>query len=333
MTSSILLFNEHIADASRWATRTATDTSLTLYGNGGFPLSNIFTSNPMQFGQAVLVDAADTVQIDLSLVDASTPPPLLGNAGACWGFLNCHAVNNATGALLDLRVRIQESNVAITGPYYIDKTHDIFLQEFQNAAARQTWFLRDMLTPYDPAASPVFANRGGNANAPFVRLTFSNRIGVGVWNLRIGRIVRMAGLLCDIAPTPQRTGIDQSEVVRSYSGTPFPLAGSRLRRYTGKTVGLTDRQIEGVFFAEPAGGTNFFRPSLNVIATTSGRSREVCIIERYGLPDSSSRWQQQPVFGLFEDDIVISRVASTLGGSDGLSEAAFSILERPQFTA
>jgi hypothetical protein len=330
MTTSILLFNEHLADASRWATRT-----VTVSGGGAttaaLPATNIFTANPAQVWQRTTIADSDTVVLDVNLIDATAPTPLLGNVGACWGLLNCHAVRESTGELLDLRVRVRESNTSFTSGYVLDKTHDVYLREFQSAAARQTWFLREGSAPLDSASSVIFANRGGNLTTSFVRIEFSMPTLLGTWTLRLGRLVRMSGLVCEINSTPLLAGFDQSEIVRAYSGRPFALAGAQTRRYRGQIVSLTDRQVQGVFLAEPGGGTaNFFRPAINTIARVAGRAGEVCVIERYTMPDGSSRWQQQPIFGLFEDDLAASRVATTPSG-DGLHTASFSIVESPQF--
>jgi hypothetical protein len=328
MATSILAFNEHLADAARWSTRSASVT-----GGGGtttaaLPLTNIFTRNPAQVWERTGISDSDTVIVDLSLNDATSPTPLLGNAGALWGLLNCHAVRESTGELLDLRVRLRESAAAFTGPYLLDKTHVIYLREFQNAAARQTWFLRDGSTPMDAWTSSGFQSRGGNLTQSFVRIEFSMPTALGTWTLRTGRLARMSGLVCKIDRRPQREGFDASEVVRSFSGFPYVLAGARGRRYSGQAIALTDRQVDGVFFAENS--TTWFRPSVNTIARVAGRSSEVCVVERAAVPDASSRWQQQPVFGLFDQDIVSSRQDNT-DTSEGLSTMDFTIVESPQF--
>ena len=332
MASSILAFNEHIADAARWATRTAS-TASSLDGGAttsSLPLTNIFTRNPGQYWERVGMAGGDTVVLDVSLNDATAPIPLLGNAGALWGLLNCHAVRVSTGELIDLRVRIRESNTAFTGPYQSDRTHIIYLREFQNAGARQSWFIRDGSSPFEAWTSAGFQNRGGNLTQPFVRIEFNMPTDLGIWTLRVGRLVRMSGLVCTINQQPQRTGSDSSEVVRSFSGFPYALTGSRGRRFRGSALGLTDRQVDGVFFSEDS--VNWFRPSVNTLARVAGRSSEVCVVERLALPDSSSRWQQQPVFGLFDSDISANRVTSTLT-NEGVTGLDFEIVETPQFTA
>jgi len=340
MTSSILLFNEHISDASRWQTRTAADASVAPgpYVNAALPPANVFSANPMQVWEAPGVAAAATVKLRLELRTGNILPPPLLNVGAVYGLLNVRAFEVSSGLPLRLRVRFTERPAPNATPF-MDKTHDIYVAGASGATLRQTWFLRDFIPPTGVRfTSPDFENLGGQASGVidpvFVEVDFSvpGHAG-GNWTLQMGRIVRMTGLLCDVVGTPQRSIVDHGEVVRSYSGTPFVNRGSRLRRYGAQITGLTDRQVDGVFFDEPTGGANQFQPSINTIARLSGATGEVAFIERYRLPDSSSRWQQQPVFGFFDSELNVSRVASAQGGDEGISEASFSILERPQFTA
>lgn len=330
MTTSILGFNEHIADAARWATRTASTASSSDSGTttGALPLTNIFTPNPAQYWERVGIDQADTVVLDVNLVDATSPQPALGNNGAIWGLLNCHAVRISTGELIDLRVRIRESTTAFTGTYQLDRTHTIYLREFQNASPRQTWFLRDGVSPFDAWTTSAYQNRGGNLTQPFVRIEFSMPTALGPWTLRVGRLARLSGLVCKITAQPRRAGWDQSEVVRSFSGYPYLLIGSRGRRYSGNVVALTDREVDGVYVGEDM--ANRFAPSVNTIARVAGRSSEVCVIERAALAETSSRWQQQPVFGYFDQDVVATRIENTPDGG-GLSTLEFDVVETPQF--
>lgn len=331
MTTSILGFNEHVADASRWATRTAS-VSFTAGGTttAGMPITNIFTPNPSQVWQATGISnpfpGPNPVTIDVQLNNATNPVAIFNNVAGVWGLLNLSGTLESTGTLIDLQVRIQESGTAFTGPYEYDRTQTLYLQQFQSAAARQLWFYRRS----SMTAGSAFERDGGSGVPVFTRITITPINAGSNWTLRLGRLVRMTTLLCRIDPQPTRTTFDQSEIVRSFSGYPYVLQASRGRRYRGRMIGLTDRQVNGVFFSEDS--TRAFTPSINTIAQLAGRSREVCVIEQANLAASSSRWQQQPVFGLLDGDLVASRESSTSDG-EGLSSVDFDVVEIPQFVS
>lgn len=326
--SSIFLFNEHLNDSSRWATRSISVSGPSGTDTGALPVTNVFTKNPAQYYQRTGITGGDTITLDLSLANASTPVPLLGNYAAAWGFLNCHSVLESTGSLFDTTIRVRESATAFTGPYTVDQSRTVYLSNLQNAASRQTFMVRSGINSFPAMRSTQFAQQGGNETQAYVRIEISSTAG-GTWTLRIGRIVRMTGLMCIVGVNPVRGSGDDSEVSYSFSSYPYVLRKSPVRNYNGAILGLTDRQVYGIFQTED--GTNFFNPSINTIARVTGKSGEVCVIERDSSPAASSIWQNQPVFGLLAEGLVAERTDTTKEGTDSISRVDFSIKEIPQF--
>lgn len=326
--ASIFCFNESLYDSSRWATRTVSVSAPSGTTTAALPATNIFTRNPAQYFERTGITSGDTVTLDISLTAATAPPPLLGNISAVIGLLNCHAVRESTGSLLDTTVRVRESSTAFTGPYDIDETRTIYLTAFQSAATRQAFMVRNGTSGLVAASSAQFKQQGGNEYRQYVRIDITCASG-SAWTLRVGRVVMMSGLVCTIRHTPSRGSADESEVVRAFNGYPYVLTRSPLRGYSGTICALTDRQVHGTFLAEDS--TNYFYPSINTISRVTGRFGEVCVIERMAAPDSSSVWQSSPVFGLLSEGLVASRLESTGDGAEGIWESNFDVKEIPQF--
>jgi hypothetical protein len=318
--TSVFAFNDSLGDAGAWGTRAPT-VSGTGTTTSTLPVGNIFTRNPAEVWERTGISNGATVTLDLSLVINTTPLPPFGNRSMAWGFLNVEAIDSATGQSADVIIRVRESATAFTGPYQFDHQRTVYGQGNRQPTVNQAWMVRS------GAGSLSFADasyqaQGGASPSGFNRIEFTATPGSN-WTLRVGRVVLMTGLACNIEPRVVRGGREQSEVVRSFSGVPYPLVGSRLRRYGGTIRGLTDRQVYGDLFPSTA-----FTPSITAISRIAGVSGEVCVIERALAPAASSIWQQQPVFGLLDGDLSAQRTGNT-SDLEGLSDCSFEVTEFP----
>lgn len=315
---------------------------------GTAPVANLLNRSIAQVWQRTGISAAGSVQLRLRLFYLPNFADSRTNFGA-FGILGIKQtpVDKSQGFEQDVNFRLRISNTGFALSDLYDQTRTFHAQETSGLFPRQVWF--DLVSgDQDPALSATGGNPAITPPNPGTSLyltiditrarTLSN-----TWSIQIGRLAAMTTVVGRFEPTITRSFQDETEVIRSFGGTPYALRGQPMRRIEGSLVGLTDAAVTG-FAQYETGATQQWPSSITAVNLLAGSRGEVVLIPQiYGksarTADSGTRypsaWQTQPLFGRLDGGVNTSRVATTSsnpapGSPNGaLWQASFGITETP----
>lgn len=321
----LIFYGDVLNTAGLYSTRSVSDISTTGSASGSYPVANIVDPNPAKVWKRTGCTSGSTVgvRINVNTVDN------YASAAAGLILMNVRAYNASgknqpftTAGTVTVGTSAGGTQVSTAKYFNLPVSPDASI-----AANALCLFI-----PLDTSARVTLGGdpmptTSGNWYIDVV-LGGAGASGGNPLDIQIGRV-----MLCPVwevkasALNISETLLDQSEIVQSYSGVPFPLRRVKRKRVVYSMVGLRDRQVVGYW--SNAGYSNY--PSVCGVNRSSGKTDYVGVqlVEPSLWSNTTQVELAQPfaTIGLLDNEITATLDSYTPTADGGVWNAELSLTE------
>jgi archaellin len=324
---------------------------------GGSTASSISTLQQEQSDVEYVRTGIDRTSAELFYLDLLTNSTSGGEEIAYYGCIAALGVRVAdfgSGKFVDAKITVTiDPNTGSYGTGTLYKTR-VYLAAANSLGAGSFPNNNAVFFPFSEdveasAASGSIRTNGGRGGTGYnkVRIQIEPKTGstggatgVAVYNVHLSRIM-LARCFYGTASNASLSYnvVDQSEIQRSFSGTPYVSSRDTQRRIGATFNDLEKHQIYGLVNGNI---TNLCFANINAINKYAGRSRNVIYSPRLKPPAGeyaedaltpmmtviSEAWSNEHIYGLLEDPLN-AQLVTVLPGSEQMWQSSFVVLETP----